>query len=86
MSTDDFTPGEMAHIERYAVALKQLAEENVHYKRNYYFFKKWDNAMRLWWIDRIEQDARDGKETVAKVFVLRVTMNRLDEGQENDPT
>lgn len=78
-SMDDLTPGELLHIRRYSDALEQLAEESVHYTRNRNLFRKWDNIMRLRWIERIEQNAREDKQLGTDAIVLRVTMNRLDE-------
>lgn len=67
-----------ATIARYYAALSELERESVHYTKNFNMFRTWDDSMRLWWIDQIERQAADGKDTIGAVVVTRVIMNRME--------
>lgn len=66
-----------ATINRYYMALRELADESVHFAKNYKTFQKWDDATRFWWIGQIERQAADGKNTIGAHVVTRVIMNRI---------
>lgn len=64
-------------VNRYAIALRQLANEQVRFIKNDNLFTTWDDATRLWWIMQIEKQAADGKDTIGAHVVTRVVMNRM---------
>lgn len=65
-------------VNRYAIALRQLANEQVCFIKNDNTFQQWDDATRLWWIMQIERQAREGKDTIGVRLVTRVVMNRME--------
>lgn len=65
-------------VNRYAIALRQLANEQVCFIKNDNTFQRWDDATRLWWIIQIERQAREGKDTIGVRLVTRVVMNRME--------
>lgn len=64
-------------INRYYVALRDLAGESAHFSKNYKTFQRWDDATRIWWIMQIEKQAREGKDTIGAHVVTRVIMDRM---------
>lgn len=60
-------------------ALAELAEENRHFQSNLKVFERWDTEQRIWWINQIEQQAKDGKETVGVKVVARAIQLRLEQ-------
>lgn len=73
-----FTDEEKATCARYMTALRELHAEDRRFDSNYRTFCRWDWGMQLWWIGRIEQQARDGKDTIGVHVVTRVIMNRME--------
>lgn len=77
--TEEFTPEEHARCHRYRRALFTLQLTDPMWVPNYTVFNKWPTGHRLWWLDEIEQQARDGKDTVGARLVAQVVMMRLEE-------
>lgn len=74
----EYTHDDYKLVQLYKDALRDLAEQQPKYRLNRQLFRGWDMARRLHWIDRIEQDARDGKNTLGVEVVTCAMMLRLD--------
>jgi len=66
-----------ARAQMYNVALCTLAAKDKKYNSNLITFRRWDTAWRIWWIEQIEQQARDGKDTLGATVVTKVIELRL---------
>lgn len=67
----------------YHRALSTLVIEHIDarfnpYSKNWDVWQSWDVGQRLWWIKNIEQQARDGHQTIGAILVAKVIELRLD--------
>ena len=65
-------------LRLYDLALYQLSSEHWKYGSNYRLWGRWDITKRLRWLDQIEQQAKDGKQTIGVDVVTRVAILRLE--------
>ena len=77
-----FTDDEEMKLWMYASALDELVHEHWKYSSNYNMWQRWDKRMRLWWIDSIEHQARNGKQTIGVDVVTRAIEIRLTRSRE----
>lgn len=75
----EFTQAEHKKIERYAVALHDLCTKDRQWSKNLSLYLRWDTGQRLWWIDTIEQQAIEGKNTIGAKLVAHVITMRLED-------
>lgn len=68
-----------ARAKLYERALEALCAEHPKYGSNIRLWERWSLAERIWWIDQIEQQAKDGKDTIGARVVAQVVMNRLEQ-------
>ena len=74
----EITPDEMRRILQYENALRSLMHADRKFRLNYETFRRWDITTQLWWIGQIEQQARDGKDTIGALVVVKVVEMRLE--------
>lgn len=67
-----------ATIGRYHTALTAMAREDPRFRKNCDTFCNWPDTTRLWWIAKIEDQARRGLDTIGVLVVTRVIMDRME--------
>ncbi len=63
----------------YGTALYAMATEDSRYRSNYNLYLKYDEAKRLWWIKRIEAQAKLGQGDLADILVAKVIALKLQQ-------
>lgn len=70
------TPEEAVKVELYYAALLALGLEYQHWSSNFRTYQRWDNPWRLYWIKKMESEAKAGLpmavELLTKVTELRM--------------
>jgi len=77
-----FTDDEETKLWMYASALDELAQEYHRFNSNYNLWQRWDKRTRLWWINVVEKQAQDGKQTIGVDVVMRAVEIRLSRSRE----
>lgn len=75
---EDMTPEDQQRANLYRKALGHLVRQDLKYMSNMRTFDRWDLATQIWWINMIEQQAKNGLNTVGTDVVAAAITVRLD--------